>query len=164
MDSKIQELTSKIYDEGVVKGEQRAKEIVADAQAKADKIIADAKAQADSLAADAKKKSEELRRNVDAEVKLSGQQAVAAIKQKIIDAIIAKTVDEKAAAALSKPEIIIDLVKTLLTHWKPASNDIPTIEVILPADKQAALEQTFKRDAHALLAAGLQPGARGRLA
>ena len=44
---KIQELTDKIYREGVEKGEAEAKRLVDDAKASADKILADAKAQAD---------------------------------------------------------------------------------------------------------------------
>ncbi len=46
---KIQELTSKLYSEGVEKG-----------QAEADKIIADAKAQYDTIIGNAKKEAEQI--------------------------------------------------------------------------------------------------------
>ena len=46
MEQKIQELTAKIYQEGVAKGELQAKKIITDAQEKATGIVANAKAQA----------------------------------------------------------------------------------------------------------------------
>ena len=42
MENKIQELTDKIYREGVEKGNEEARKIIAEAQEKANKIIEDA--------------------------------------------------------------------------------------------------------------------------
>ena len=90
MEQKIQELTAKIYQEGVAKGELQAKKIITDAQEKATGIVADAKAQAEKIIADAQKQSAELKRNTEAEIRLSGTQALSAIKQQIIDLVTAK--------------------------------------------------------------------------
>ncbi len=49
MEHKIQELTEKIYREGVEKGNEQAKKIVSDAQEEAKKIIENAKKEADAL-------------------------------------------------------------------------------------------------------------------
>ena len=46
---KIQELTEKIYREGVEKGQQEADRIVAEAKAQAEKIVAEAKEQAENI-------------------------------------------------------------------------------------------------------------------
>ena len=46
MDKKIQELTDKIYKEGVEKGNEQAQQIIADAQAKAQQIEAQAQQKA----------------------------------------------------------------------------------------------------------------------
>ena len=43
MNTKIQELTDLIYNEGVVKGQQEADKVISEAQAKADKILLDAR-------------------------------------------------------------------------------------------------------------------------
>lgn len=55
MENKIQELTDKIYREGVEKGNEEAQRLVSEAQAQAEKLIEDAKKQAESILADAKK-------------------------------------------------------------------------------------------------------------
>lgn len=43
MENKIQELTDKIYREGVEKGDEEAQRLVSEAQAQAEKLIEDAK-------------------------------------------------------------------------------------------------------------------------
>ena len=43
MENKIQELTDKIYREGVEKGNEEAQRLVSEAQAQAEKLIEDAK-------------------------------------------------------------------------------------------------------------------------
>ena len=49
MENKIQELTDKIYKEGVEKGNEEAQRLIANAQEEARKIITDAQKQADSI-------------------------------------------------------------------------------------------------------------------
>ena len=46
---KIQELTEKIYHEGVEKGQQEADRLIAEAKAQAEKIVAEAKEQAQAI-------------------------------------------------------------------------------------------------------------------
>ena len=56
---KIQELTEKIYREGVEKGQQEAERIIAEARQEAEKIVAEAKEQAQAIEQVAKKKAAE---------------------------------------------------------------------------------------------------------
>ena len=53
MDTKIQELTDKIYKEGVEKGNEEAGRIIAEANAQKDTILKDAEAEAKRIVADA---------------------------------------------------------------------------------------------------------------
>jgi V/A-type H+-transporting ATPase subunit E len=154
MEQKIQELTAKIYQEGVEKGEVQAKKIIADAQEKATGIVADAKARAEKIIADAQKQSAELRRNTEAEIRLSGTQALAAIKQQILDLVTAKTVDEGMTAALSDPGTIKEFVSIIIHNWK-MGNDAPLLEVLLPAQKQDELKKAFEKGSSDLLKKGL---------
>jgi len=56
MDTKIQELTDKIYKEGVEKGNEEAGRIIAEANAQKDTIIKDAEAEAKRIVAAGGKK------------------------------------------------------------------------------------------------------------
>jgi V/A-type H+-transporting ATPase subunit E len=51
MENKIQELTDKIYREGVEKGNEEAQKLIAKAQEEAKRIIEDAHKEADSIVA-----------------------------------------------------------------------------------------------------------------
>ena len=52
MENKIQELTDKIYREGVEKGNEEAQRLIANAQEEAKKIIEDARKEAESIVTD----------------------------------------------------------------------------------------------------------------
>ena len=70
MDTKIQELTDKIYKEGVEKGNEEAGRIIADANAQKQAILTEAEAEAKRIVAQAEKQAAELKKNTEAELKL----------------------------------------------------------------------------------------------
>lgn len=70
MDTKIQELTDKIYKEGVEKGNEEAGRIIAEANAQKDTILKDAEAEAKRIVAAAEKQAAELKKNTEAELKI----------------------------------------------------------------------------------------------
>lgn len=154
MEQKIQELTEKIYQEGVEKGESQARKIIAEAQEKAGGIAADARSEAEKIIADANQQAAELKRNTEAEIKLSGTQALSAIKQQILDLITAKAVDDSMAAALSDPATIKEFVAVVMQNWK-MGNEVPKLEVLLPVAKQQELEKAFQKGGSDLLKKGL---------
>jgi V/A-type H+/Na+-transporting ATPase subunit E len=154
MEQKIQELTAKIYQEGVEKGQTQAQKIIDEAQEKAGGIVADAKAQAEKIIADAKQQAEELKRNTEAEIKLSGNQALSAIKQQILDLVTAASIDEGLTASLSDPATIKEFVSLAVKNWK-IGNEVPKLEVLLPAAKQEELRKIFEKTASDLFKKGL---------
>ena len=83
MDSKIQELTDKLLNEGVEKGKEKAQEIISQAKEQAEKIINEAKQQAEDIKAEADKDAKALDHNTKAELKMFCGQAVSALKTEI---------------------------------------------------------------------------------
>ena len=65
MDTKIQELTDKIYKEGVEKGNEEAGRIIADANAQKQAIVSEAEAEAKRIVAAAQKQAAELKKNTE---------------------------------------------------------------------------------------------------
>jgi V/A-type H+-transporting ATPase subunit E len=155
MEQKIQELTEKIYKESVEKGEAKAKNIVAEAEGKAAAIVKDAKAQADKIAADARKQADDLKRNTESELKLSGAQAVASIKNKIVNLVTAKVIDDAAGKALSDPAALKEFVLAAIQNWKMSEGEAPNLEALLPAAKQDELQKSFGAGAGQAIAAGV---------
>jgi V/A-type H+-transporting ATPase subunit E len=143
MEQKIQELTDKIFKEGVEKGEAKASEVVSAAEAKAADIVKTAEAKAAQIVADAQKKAEELKRNTESELKLTGTQAISSVKSRIVGLITARVVDDAASKALSDPAILKDFVQTAISNWKMGGGDVPSLEVLLPEAKQDELTKAF---------------------
>ena len=83
MENKIQELTDKIYREGVEKGNEEARRLIANAQEEAKKIVEDAHKEAESIIVSSRKSADELTENTKSELKLFAGQAVNALKSEI---------------------------------------------------------------------------------
>jgi V/A-type H+-transporting ATPase subunit E len=155
MEHKIQELTEKIYKEGVEKGEARAKDIVSEAEGRAASIVKEAKAQAEKLLADARRQADDLKRNAESELKNSGAQAIASIKNRIVSLISAKVLDDAAGKTLSDPGTLKEFIFAAIQNWKMAGGEAPNLEVLLSAAKQDELQKSFNVGAGQALAAGV---------
>ena len=142
MNGKVSQLADKLLKEGVEQGEVEKKKIVEAAQSEAEAIIADAEKKAATIIEDAEKKKSEIIKNGEAELKLSGDQAVSALKQKIVDLVVAKTVGESSSEALSDPKVMAKYIETALANW---SGDAATVEVLLPEAKRAELEGSLTK-------------------
>jgi V/A-type H+-transporting ATPase subunit E len=156
MDQKIQELATKIYEEGVHKAEARAQEVMAEGRTQAEKELATAKQEAARIVAEARRQADEVKRTMEAELRLSAQQALSAAKQKILDSVVATTVEGPVASSLSNAAFVSDLIKLVVSRWNPASGEAPSLEVLLPEDKRVALEAALKADLSALLGKGVK--------
>lgn len=150
MNTKLQELTDKIYQEGVEKGNAEAKSIVDNAQAQADGIIANARAEAEKIIAAAQVKSEELDKNTQSELRLFAQQSVNALKTEITDLICGEIASGSVKAATADGSFMQKIILTLVQEW--AKNDRLTIE----AKDAKALTDYFMSNAKDLLNKGVK--------
>ena len=64
MQNKLQELTDKLYNEGLAKGKQEGEEILAKAKVQAEEIVAKAKAEAAAIVSAANKEAEDLKKRM----------------------------------------------------------------------------------------------------
>ncbi len=85
MQNKLQEITDKIYREGLEKGQSEANKIVSDAKAQSNQIISDAKREAEHIISSSEKKeTAEMKSNIESELKLFATQASEALKLKLL--------------------------------------------------------------------------------
>jgi len=126
MNTKLQELTDKIYLEGVEKGNEEAKAIVEQAKAQADEMKAKAQAEAEKILSDAKAKAAELAKNTQSELKLFAQQSVNALKTEITDLICGSIVTASVKAATLDKSFMQKTILSLVQEW--GKNQSITIE------------------------------------
>ena len=102
---KLQELTQKLYEEGLSKGKQEGEAILSKAKADAEAIVKKATEEAEAILAKARKEADDLRVRVEGDVKTASAQALQATKADIESLIVAKAV-EPAGAALKEPDFL----------------------------------------------------------
>ena len=132
MHNKLQELTDKIYQEGISKANEEAAKILAEAQSESERIIGDAKKNAENIISVAEKKAEEIYKNSTSELKISFRHALNTLKQDLEKTISTRIVSDKVKESISKDNFIAELILTIFKNWKPETGNAQ-VEVLLPA-------------------------------
>ena len=158
MENKLQQLTQKLYDEGLEKGRAEADRLVADAKTQAAKIVAEAQAQAEELVRKAQAKAEDVEKNTLTEIALAGKQAVARIKSEIAELIVAKAAGAGVKEAALDPAFIKEMLLAVAKNWNGADAGKVELKALLPDGERAKLDAAFEQSAKELLAAGIEVG------
>ena len=154
MQNKLQELTDKLYKEGLSKGKQEGEEILAKAKVQADEIVAKAQAEAAAILAAANKEAEDLKTKVQGDLKMAASQSVAATKQDIETLIVAKMTEAEVKKTLTSAEFVKEVI---LAVAKGFNTDEPTdLELVLPESLKAELEPFVKNEMAKVLNAGVE--------
>ncbi|MDR3129430.1 MAG: hypothetical protein LBU03_04225 [Tannerellaceae bacterium] len=117
MDKKIQDITDKIYHEGVEKGNEEATKIIAEAQARRDALLAEAQSEAEIIVNTAKKQAAEWKKNTEAELKLFAAQALEALKSAITDLVNGKVISANLKAVTTDKAFMQQVILTMATEW-----------------------------------------------
>lgn len=155
MEQKIAELTEKLFNEGVQKGEDEKKSIIEAAEKEAVIIKDNAKKEAEKIISEAAVKAEEMKRNAESEIKLSSQQAISALKQKIVNIIMTKILDDKTSSTLADPDVLKNLISTIVNNWKTGEQEVQSLEALLPEKNRGILEKSLEGSMRDILKEGL---------
>ena len=150
MENKIQELTDKIYREGVEKGNTEAQKLIANAQDEAKKIVEDARKEAEAIVAASRKSADELAENSKSELKLFAGQAVNALKSEIATLVTDKIVNADVKAFAADKDYLNAFIVALASKW---SVNEPIVISTADAD---GLKKYFAAQAKALLDKGVK--------
>ena len=150
MENKIQELTDKIYREGVEKGNTEAQKLIANAQDEAKKIVEDARREAEAIVAASRKSADELAENTKSELKLFAGQAVNALKSEIATLVTDKIVNADVKAFAADKDYLNAFIVALASKW---SVNEPIVISTADAD---GLKKYFAAQAKALLDKGVK--------
>jgi len=156
MQNKLQELTEKIFKEGISKGNAEAEKIINDSKKQAEEIIVKAKKESDKIINDAKKKSDEIKSNSEAEFRLSSKQAINAFKQQITDLINGEIVSTSVKKVFEDKDFIKRLIETSIKNWEPASNKDADLTILLPEKQEKEIQQYFTKSVKDLLKRGIE--------
>ena len=150
MENKIQELTDKIYREGVEKGNEEAQRLVSNAREEAAKILEEARKEAEAIVAAARKSATETAENTQSEIKLFAGQAVNALKTEIASLLTNQVVSKAVKDFVADKDFLNKFIVSLATQW--TENEAI---VISTADAEG-LKKFFAANAKAVLDKGVK--------
>ena len=145
MDSQIQALTEKVYQEGVLKGEQEA----AKAKAQAEQVERDARARAEQIIAEAQRSASELKSNTERELKLNASKLIEATKASIVDVLAGRIAGDSVQALTANPELLQRVVLEIAKGFDLKHG------VEITSNQAEELKAYFAQNAKALLEEGL---------
>ncbi len=155
MESKLEELTKKIYNEGVEKANKEADSILENAKNESNKIISDAKKEAQTIIENANKESEQLKNKVLSEIRMSSSQSVSLLKQNIINLLSSSALKGKIEKVTDDLSFIKEIIKEIASKWNSSSKSID-LELILPEKSKNKLMDYFKKEAKDILSKGIE--------
>ena len=154
MQNKLQELTDKLYNEGLAKGKQEGEEILAKAKVQAEEIVAKAKAEAAAIVSAANKEAEDLKTKVQGDLKMAASQSVAATKKDIETLVVTKTTAGEVAKALTSAEFVKEVIMAVAKGFN--AEEPVDLEVVLPETLKADLEAFVTKELTAVLNAKVE--------
>ena len=146
MQDKLQELTDRLYNEGLSKGKQDGEELLQKAKIEADGIIAQAKSEAARIVAQANKEAEELKTKVTADVKMAATQSIAVTKQEIEKMVVTKAAAEGVKANMNNTTFVKDLITSVVKAFNPQNAAPVDLNLILPESLKTELEPVVKNE------------------
>lgn len=150
MEHKIQELTDKIYREGVEKGNEEAQRLVGEAREEAAKIIAEARKEAEEIRGAAHKSAAEIASNTQSEIKLFAGQAVNALKSEITTLLTNQVVTAAVKDFVANKDYLNQFIVSLAQQW---STDEP---IVISTTDAEGLKQYFALKTKELLDKGVK--------
>lgn len=156
MQNKLQELTDRLYNEGLSKGKKEAEELVKKAEKQAADIISEARKKAEDIMKEAEDKAAELENKTARDLKMAGSQTVASIKQKVETAIVSGMISKDIASAMEDGEFIRSVIRTIAEAFNPDSAKAVPLELILPENMKQDMDRFLQESLGKTLNAGIE--------
>ena len=150
---KLQELTQKLYEEGLAKGKQDGEALLQKAQAEAEGIVKQAQEEAEAILAKARKDAEDFKVKVEGDVKMVAQQAVQATRSDIENLVVSKVVDGTVDKALANEDYIKGIITAVAQKF--SADEPADLSLVLPESLKKSLEPFVKNELGKLLGKGV---------
>lgn len=139
MANKLQELTERLYNEGLSKGKEEGELLLANARKEAEETIANAKQEAASIVAAAEKKAAEIASKAESDVKTASEQCLQSTKKDIENLLTGAICSDKVSEALSDPDYIKKIITAVAEKF--STTESADLNLILPASLQDNFEK-----------------------
>lgn len=149
MQNKLQELTDKLYNEGLSKGREEGEALLAKAKSQAADIVAEAEKKAAEIMSRAEKEAEAYKVKVAGDFKMAASQSVQATRKDIEDLVVFKMTGAATEKALSDEAFVKEVIKAVAEKFN--AETAMDLNLVLPESLKSSLEPFVKNELSTIL-------------
>ena len=138
MQNKLQELTDKLYNDGLARGKEEGDKYLAQARQEAEKIVEEAKAKAAQIVSKAEKDAADLAGKAKSDVRMASEQALQATRKDIENILTDSIVKEGTTKALADADLLKEIILAVAKNF--SAQESADLEVVLPESLKKELE------------------------
>lgn len=151
--NKLQELTERLYSEGLSKGKAEGEKILAEASQKADKMLSDARAEADKTIEEAKKKAADILAKAESDIRMAASQSMDATKTDIQNIILAKVVDGPVEKIMGNEEFTREVITAVAKAFSTEKSC--EMSIVLPECCKGNIENYVRKEISSAIGKGI---------
>jgi len=141
----LQELTNRLYEEGLSKGKSEAEEMLAKAKNEATQIIQDAMKKAQDIISEAESESSAVKSKVESDIKMAAGQTIASVKQTVEEVITSEAINPHIDEALEDEHFVKELIMTIARSFDASSSESGDLNLILPSSMKDTLLSLYPK-------------------
>ena len=154
MNNRLQELTDKLYNEGLSKGKAEGEALLAQAKEKAAAIVEEARKEAEAIVGKARKDAEELSAKVSNDIRMASSQSMQATRMDIENLVVSKMVDTDVKKAMSSADFLKEVIIAVARNF--SAQESSDISLVLPEALKGELEPFVKNELGKILGKGVE--------
>jgi V/A-type H+-transporting ATPase subunit E len=144
METNIQSLLDKIYEDGIEKAQEKAKNILQDAEVQANQILTKAQEESKVILDKAKLESEFLKSSLLSDLKYSETQLLNSLKTKIADLLVLKVSNHEFESLNQDNQFLKEILVNLINTWIQNQVPLESIELLFPLTQRKKIEEYLK--------------------
>lgn len=139
MSNKLQELTDKLYNEGLSKGKEEGELLLAQARVEADKIRATGRREAALIVAEAEKNAAALKEKAESDIRMASAQSLQATRKDIENLLVNAVISDKVDKAMKDKDFVKEIIRSVAEKF--STSEAEDISLVLPASMKKDLEK-----------------------
>lgn len=142
--SKLQELTDRLYSEGLSKGKEEGEKLLRQAEKQAEETLAAARAQAAEIVAKAEKDAADLAERTASDVRKASLQALQTSRNEIEELLLNSVCGKQVSDALGSADFLKEIIRTVAERF--SAEHACDLSLVLPVALQDKLEPFVKNE------------------
>lgn len=149
MENKLQELTDRLYNEGLSKGKEEGEALLANARKEAADIVSEAEKKAADIIAKAEKEAADYKAKVTGDLRMAASQSLQATRKDIENLLVLKMTGAATEKALTDTELVKEIIKAVAEKFN--AEESMDLNLVLPESLKSALEPFVKNELSTVL-------------